>query len=93
MSPDSGLSADYVFSETRRERADLAGTQTLLWPRIDIDIPPATEISNSNPEGTRDAVLAAFKTGAEGVLLSRTYSEMKLANVRGADEAVQPGLA
>ena len=32
---------------------------------------------------------AAFRAGADGVLLSRKYSEMKLANLRGAGEAMQ----
>jgi len=32
-------------------------------------------------------VLAALKAGAHGILLSRKYSEMKLANLSGAGEA------
>ncbi|HET8548988.1 MAG TPA: hypothetical protein VFL57_13320 [Bryobacteraceae bacterium] len=92
--PKTGLSSDYVLSETKRARAGLTGTQTLLWPGIDIDIPTGKDESKSTPQGTRDAVLAAFKGGADGVLLSRKYSEMKLANIRGAGEAVrQLGLA
>jgi hypothetical protein len=34
------------------------------------------------------AVKAAFQGGARGVLLSRKYSEMKLANLRAAGRAV-----
>jgi hypothetical protein len=87
--PVNGLSSDYVQRETKRARAGLAGAKTLLWPGIDIDIPTAARSSKSTPEGTRDAVLAAFHGGADGVLLSRKYSEMKLANLRGAGEAVR----
>jgi hypothetical protein len=87
--PKNGLSSDYVLSETKRARAGLAGARTLLWPGIDIDIPTAAGNSKSTPEGTRDAVLAAFKGGADGVILSRKYSEMRLANLRGAGEAVR----
>ena len=48
----------------------------------------------SPPAGVRDAVLAAYKGGAHGVLLSRSYSEMKPENLRGAGEAIeQLGLA
>ena len=47
------------------------------------------EFPSSTPEGTRDAVLAAFRAGADGVILSRKYSEMKLPNLRGAGEAVR----
>jgi hypothetical protein len=39
-------------------------------------------------------VLAAFRGGADGVILSRKYSEMKLANLKGAGLALkQLGLA
>ena len=39
--------------------------------------------------GTRDAVLAAFHGGADGVILSRKYSEMKLGNLAGAGDAIK----
>jgi len=39
-------------------------------------------------------VAAAFKAGAPGVILSRKYSEIKLANLSGAGEAIKElGLA
>ncbi len=41
------------------------------------------------PNGVHDAVLAAFKGGAEGVVLSRSYSEMKPENLRGAGVALE----
>jgi hypothetical protein len=87
--PRAGLSAEYVLSETKRARAGLAGAKTLLWPGIDIDIPTGASSSKSTPEGTKQAVEAAFSGGADGVLLSRKYSEMKLANLRGAGDAVR----
>jgi hypothetical protein len=34
-------------------------------------------------------VLAAFRGGAEGVILSRKYSEMKLENLRAAGAAIK----
>jgi hypothetical protein len=34
-------------------------------------------------------VLAAFRAGAHGVILSRKYSEMKLANLSGAGAAIR----
>ena len=87
--PQTGFSANYVLEEAKRARAALDGTKTQLWPGIDIDIPTAQGHSKSTPEGSRDAVLAAFKGGADGVLLSRKYSEMKLANLRGAGMATK----
>src|SRR5258708_19675376 len=80
--PFTGLSADYVYRETKRARAGLAGTKTQLWPGIDIDIPTAANHSKCRPEGTRDAGLAAFHGGADGVVLSRKDSQMKLGNLK-----------
>jgi hypothetical protein len=92
--PKAGFSADYVYQEAKRAREALNGTKTQLWPGIDIDIPTAQDQSKSTPEGTRDAVSAALRAGADGVLLSRKYSEMKLANLRGAGAAIKAaGLA
>jgi hypothetical protein len=92
--PQTGFSSDYVFRETQRARNGLAGAATKLWPGIDIDIPTAANHSKCSPAGTRDAVVAAFRGGADGVILSRKYSEMKLANLRGAGEAIrQSGMA
>ncbi len=87
--PFTGLSADYVYRETKRAMDGAAGSQTLIWPGIDIDIPTGDRNSKSTPKGTKDAVLAAFKAGAHGVLLSRKYSEMKLANLSAAGDAVR----
>lgn len=87
--PKAGFSSEYVLSETKRARAGLQGTKTLLWPGIDIDIPTAASSAKSTPEGTKAAVAAAFRGGADGVLLSRKYSEMMLANLRGAGDAIR----
>jgi hypothetical protein len=87
--PETGFSADYVYREAKRAREALNGTKTQLWPGIDIDIPTADNHSKSAPDGTKSAVLAAFRAGADGVLLSRKYSEMKLANLKGAGMAIR----
>ena len=87
--PFTGLSSDYVYREAKRAVEGAAGTKTQIWPGIDIDIPTAVTHSKSTPQGTKDAVLAAFRAGAHGVLLSRKYSEMKLANLSGAGEAIK----
>ena len=47
------------------------------------------DLTQCSRESVRDAVLAAFDGGAEGVVLSRKYSEMKLDNLSGAGEAMQ----
>ena len=40
-------------------------------------------------ESVREAVLAAFKGGADGIVLSRKYSEMMLDNLAGAGDALE----
>ena len=67
----------------------IAGKKTQIWPGIDIDIPTEADHSKCTPQGTRDAVFAAFRAGAQGVILSRKYSEMKLANLKGAGDAIR----
>ncbi len=87
--PSTGWTADYVYREAKRAVDGAAGTSTQIWPGIDIDIPTAAKSSKSTPQGTKAAVMAAFKAGAHGVLLSRKYSEMRLANLSGAGEAIR----
>src|SRR6476619_6744131 len=59
--PHTGWSADYVYREAKRAREALNGTKTQLWPGIDIDIPTAATSSKSSPDGTKEAVIAAFR--------------------------------
>lgn len=92
--PQTGLSSDYVLRETKRARAALEGTKTQLWPGIDVDVPTAANHSKCSPHGVREAVIAAFRGGADGIILSRKYSEMKLADLAGAGDGIrQLGLA
>jgi hypothetical protein len=83
--PHKGLSANYVERETRRALAT-AG-EVRVWPGIDIDIPTNGDEKKTEPDDVREAVHAAIRAGAQGVVLSRKYSEMRLANLRAAGEA------
>jgi hypothetical protein len=83
-----GLSPDYVFRETQRAIAGVQG-KCLILPGIDIDIPTAKDSRKASPDDTYAATLAAFKAGANGVILSRKYSEMHLANLDAAGRAVR----
>jgi hypothetical protein len=47
------------------------------------------ELTQCTPDSVRDAVLAAFEGGAEGVVLSRKYSEMLLDNLSGSGAALR----
>ena len=84
-----GLSADYGERETRRAIDDLAGRATRVWPGIDIDVPAAEGTGHCTPESVGAAVKAVFKGGAQGIILSRNYIEMKPENLSGAGAALR----
>jgi hypothetical protein len=99
-----GLSANYVERETRRAvvgvssqspesanatKTPSAGGNVRIWPGIDIDIPTGKDEKKTEPQDVLEAVRAAFSGGADGVILSRKYSEMRLANLRAAGEALR----
>jgi hypothetical protein len=86
--PKEGLSADYVRRETRRAVAGVSAN-VRIWPGIDIDIPTGPNEKKTQPDDVYQAVKAAFDGGARGVLLSRKYSEMPLANLRAAGRAIR----
>src|SRR5215510_11656775 len=86
--PTAGLSADYVARETRRAIQGVRGA-TAIYPGIDIDIPTDKSEKKTAPADVKAAVKAAFSAEAPGVILSRKYSEMKLANLAAAGEAVK----
>ena len=90
--PSKGLSANYVERETRRAIAGLStdGQAPIqIWPGIDIDIPTGRDEKKTEPQDVREAVRAALGAGADGVILSRKYSEMRLGNLRAVGEALR----
>ncbi|HEX4797331.1 MAG TPA: hypothetical protein VH370_26290 [Humisphaera sp.] len=86
--PTAGLSAEYVASETRRAVAGVDGKCAIL-PGIDIDIPTGRNQKKTTPEDVHASTAAALKNGAGGVIFSRKYSEMRLANLKGGGQAVR----
>ena len=84
----AGLSADYVFRETQRALAGVQGKCRIL-PGIDIGIPVGKTSRKASPDDTYAAVAAALRAGADGLILSRKYSEMNLANVAAAGRAAR----
>jgi hypothetical protein len=86
--PALGLSPNYVFSETKRALDGVAGKCGILTG-IDIDIPVGAKSRRASPEDTYAATQAALKAGAQGVILSRKYSEMRDTNLAGAGRAVR----
>lgn len=87
----AGLSADYVARETKRALAGSKGKCKILTG-IDINIPIRQTSRKASPDDTYAATLAALRAGADGVILSRKYSEMMLANLDAAGRAIRDGL-
>jgi len=88
----AGLSSDYVLRETQRAKAGVGGRCRIL-PGIDINIPTGEKSRKASPDDTYQATLAAYKGGADGVILSRKYSEMRLDNLAAAGRAVRDAQA
>ena len=76
---------DYV---TKRAMAGVEGKCRIL-PGIDIGIPTGRTSRKASPDDTEAATRAALEAGADGVILSRKYSEMRLANLEAAGKAVR----
>jgi hypothetical protein len=84
----AGLSPDYVFRETKRALDGVEGHCKVL-PGIDIGIPTGKNSRKASPQDTFAAVAAALRAGADGLILSRKYSEMELVNLASAGDAVR----
>ena len=85
----SGLTADYVARETKRAIAGTGGPGEDL-SGIDIDV-PTRAAPTSAPSPTTSGKLSARRlgAGADGVVLSREYVEMWLANLSAAGETLR----
>jgi hypothetical protein len=86
--PAKGLSADYVQRETARALKGVQG-KCKIYPGIDIDIPTGANEKRTSPDDVYAATTAALKAGAHGVIFSRKYSEMRLANLAAGGKAVK----
>jgi len=85
----TGFSAGYVECETRRSVASVSGHPVQIWPGVDIDVPAEKGESHCTPQSVALAVKAAFAGGAQGIILSRNYTEMKPENLSGAGRALR----
>ena len=89
----SGLPASYVGEETRRAVEQVAG-EVQIYPGIDINVPVLNRDAHpgdkkTSPDDVRQAIHAAFGAGANGVVLSREYVEMWLANLTAAGDTLR----
>ncbi len=88
--PYTGLSPDYVYRETARAVNDVTGTKTEIWPGLDVDIANVDlEFSRCSPPVVNACTKACFRGGAKGLVISRKYSEMKVANLAAVGDALR----
>ena len=85
----AGLSPEYVARETRRAVVQVEGTDVQIYPGIDIDVPTKKTDKRTTPEDVQRSVHAALSAGANGVVLSREYTEMWLANLTAAGDTLR----
>lgn len=86
--PKAGLSPDYVYCETQRALNGVKG-KCLILPGIDIGIPVGKNSRKQSPDDVYQATMAAYKAGANGVIISRKYSEMNLSLIDAAGKAIR----
>ena len=84
----TGLSPEYVYRETK-SLVDSVQGKTKVYSGIGMDIPWNNRHFHSDPEKVYRSVLRAFDAGADGVMLSRQYDEMRIANLRAAGRAIR----
>jgi hypothetical protein len=84
----AGFTAQYVAEEARRALAGVAG-RLPIYMGVDVDVPTGPGEKRTQPEDVRLSVHAALEAGTQGVVLSRKYSEMMLANLSAAGQALK----
>ena len=83
----AGLSTDYITREVKRTIDDTAGSKVPIYAGLDIDIPnPGSPYTAQN---VKEAVLASFKAGAQGIVFARNWGEMNPDHVAGSGAAVR----
>jgi hypothetical protein len=79
-----------VYRETKRSVDGAAGTKLEIWPGIDVDISNMDpNFSRCTPPVIKEVTKEAFRGGGKGLVISRKYSEMKLANLAAVGDAIR----
>ena len=87
--PYTGFSSDYVFRESKRAVEGATGTRDSDLAGIDIDVPTAANQSKCTPGAQKMLWPRPFVLVPMASVLSRKYSEMRLANLSGAGQALK----
>ena len=72
-----GLTEEYVYRLTKRLVDGVRG-QVPIYPGIGFDVPMGDDAFCGDPDRAARAALRALDAGAEGIVLSREYDEMRL---------------
>jgi hypothetical protein len=80
-----GFSPDYVYRETKRSVASANG-KVKIYTGVGFDVPGSPP---DDPETVYQATRRAFEAGASGIVISREYEEMEVANLRAVGRAVR----
>ena len=80
-----GFSPDYVFRETKHSVASANG-KTKIYTGIGFDVPGSPP---DEAETIYQATQKAFAAGANGIVVSREYEEMHVANLKAVGRAVR----
>jgi hypothetical protein len=83
-----GFSPDYVYRETKRSVASANG-KTRIYPGIGFDVPWDNTSLPADPDEVYQATIRAFEAGADGIVVSREYEEMRVPNLRAVGRAVR----
>lgn len=83
-----GFSPDYVYRETKRSVASAEG-KTKIYPGIGFDVPWGSNHVPADPEKVYECVLKAFEAGANGIVVSREYEEMRVPNLKAVGRAMR----
>jgi hypothetical protein len=69
---------------------DVKGTKAQIWPGLDVDIANVDlQFGRSSPPVVNECTKDCFRGGAQGLVISRKYSEMKLANLAAVGDALR----
>jgi len=83
---EEGFDTDYVYQETKRCVEGLAGKALCLaGPGFDIGGPSEMDTE----ESVYDTIAACFAGGADGLIVSREYDEMKRSNLQAVGKAIR----
>jgi hypothetical protein len=84
----TGFSPEYVYRETKRSVASAEG-KTKIYTGIGFDVPWNAKHVAADPEKIYECVLKAFGAGADGIVVSREYEEMRVPNLRAVGRAMR----